>query len=120
MTAAADTPAESKSIFAQDVRVLLDGTVVLEAVSLQVEPGEIVALQGTSGSGKTTFLHAIAGFVPLTSGHITINDVTLTNSTESERASSAPREMRPSPRYWPVKVRRKPSLPRIFSSTAWG
>jgi len=87
MTAAGDTPRESKCISAKDVRVLLDGTVILESVSLQVKPGEIVALQGSSGSGKTTFLHAIAGFVPLSSGHITIDNVDLLNSTEADRAT---------------------------------
>jgi putative ABC transport system ATP-binding protein len=87
MKAAGHEPAERKCISAKDVRVLLDGTVVLESVSLQVGPGEIVALQGSSGSGKTTFLHAIAGFVPLSSGHITINDVALANCTESDRAT---------------------------------
>ncbi len=39
------------------------GTVVLHALNLTIEPGEIMALIGPSGSGKTTALRAVAGFV---------------------------------------------------------
>jgi ABC-type lipoprotein export system ATPase subunit len=76
-----------QNIDAQDVRVVLDGCVVLDSVSLAVAPGEIVALQGSSGSGKTTFLHAIAGFVALNSGTIRVGGKTLNDSTEAERAA---------------------------------
>lgn len=35
-----------------------------------IEPGTKLALLGGSGEGKSTFLNALAGFVPLTSGRI--------------------------------------------------
>jgi ABC-type Fe3+/spermidine/putrescine transport system ATPase subunit len=48
------------------------GPVVLDRVSLDVERGEMVALLGSSGCGKTTLLRSIAGFVIPDSGTIRI------------------------------------------------
>ncbi|GAA1995850.1 ABC transporter ATP-binding protein [Catenulispora subtropica] len=53
-----------------DVTVAYNGTVVLDSFSLEVAPGEVVALLGPSGSGKTTALRAVAGFVRPASGRV--------------------------------------------------
>src|SRR5258705_4390408 len=39
-------------------------------VSLDVQPGSIVALLGSNGAGKTTTLNAVAGLVPPSGGTI--------------------------------------------------
>src|ERR1700745_641518 len=48
------------------------GPPVLDRVSLSVERGEMVALLGSSGCGKTTLLRSIAGFVIPDSGAIRV------------------------------------------------
>jgi phospholipid/cholesterol/gamma-HCH transport system ATP-binding protein len=45
-------------------------TAVLENVDLVIEPGEIVALLGTSGCGKTTLLRTITGLLPPLAGDV--------------------------------------------------
>jgi iron(III) transport system ATP-binding protein len=51
------------------------GPVVLDALSLTLERGEIGCVVGGSGCGKTTLLRAIAGFVPVEHGTIAIGGV---------------------------------------------
>ncbi len=48
------------------------GSRVLDGASLQVREGEVVALLGRNGVGKTTLLKTIMGTLPVASGHITI------------------------------------------------
>lgn len=47
--------------------------VALDDVSLAVEPGEFLAIVGSSGCGKTTLLRLIAGFEPPTKGIIKVS-----------------------------------------------
>ncbi|WP_447971747.1 metal ABC transporter ATP-binding protein [Nitrospira sp. M1] len=47
--------------------------VVLRDVSLKVYPGASMALLGSNGSGKTTFLKTLAGIIPILNGQLTLN-----------------------------------------------
>lgn len=50
---------------------------VLCGVDIHVARGELVALMGLSGSGKTTILRAVAGLEPFDAGEIRVHDVAL-------------------------------------------
>jgi len=52
-------------------------TWALHDVSLEIKPGEVVALAGPSGSGKTTFVHLMLRLFDPTEGRITIDGVDL-------------------------------------------
>jgi len=61
----------------EEVSVSYGANRVLDRVSLAVERGEMLALLGSSGCGKTTLLRAIAGFVRLESGAIRVEGVNI-------------------------------------------
>ena len=52
-------------------------TVVLDDVSLEIEPGDVIALIGASGAGKSTFLRSINYLEVPDSGHVDIDDLHL-------------------------------------------
>ncbi len=58
---------------------------VLFIPSLEIHPGDKVALFGSSGIGKTTLLHLISGLLTPDSGSITINGTDITKLGESAR-----------------------------------
>ncbi len=49
-----------------------NGNTALEHATFAVPPGSIAALVGINGSGKSTLFKAIMGFVPLSSGRVSI------------------------------------------------
>ena len=56
----------------------------IDNVSLTVDRGEFIAVVGTSGSGKSTFLHMLGGLDRPTSGCVTIDDKKIFELKEEE------------------------------------
>jgi len=51
---------------------------VLQGISLRVEPGEVLAILGRNGMGKTTLIRSIVGFTPPREGHVRYKDTEIT------------------------------------------
>ena len=64
-----------------------DGTTsqIINIPSFELEAGHQVALQGGSGSGKTTFLHLIAGILQADAGRIVVDGQEMTALSEPRR-----------------------------------
>jgi ABC-type sugar transport system ATPase subunit len=66
-----------------DIRKTFGGITALESFSLDLHPGEIVALVGDNGAGKSTLVKIVSGVHSPTSGDIVIDgrQVTMANAT---------------------------------------
>lgn len=61
----------------KDLQVCYGVINAIKGVSFEVNEGEIIALIGANGAGKTTILHTITGLVPAKSGSIMFGETDL-------------------------------------------
>uniref|UniRef100_B8HPQ7 FHA modulated ABC efflux pump with fused ATPase and integral membrane subunits n=1 Tax=Cyanothece sp. (strain PCC 7425 / ATCC 29141) TaxID=395961 RepID=B8HPQ7_CYAP4 len=68
-------------------KVVGEGTILLNDISLSILPREFVVIVGGSGSGKSTLLDALNGFRPATSGTVLLNQVDLYKNFNAYRTA---------------------------------
>lgn len=73
----------SVGVSVQNLEFAVAGRSILRGVNLEVTPGEVVAIMGVSGGGKTSLLKCLAGLQRPTSGRILIGDVDITALDEA-------------------------------------
>jgi len=72
-------PSLSKRIEFRDVGFRYDTEPVLKDINLKINKGEIIAIVGVSGVGKTTLVDLIPRFYDVTGGSIKIDDIDIRN-----------------------------------------
>ena len=71
----------------QNYNVSYGQSQVLHGLEFEVNPGEIVALVGRNGMGKTTLMKSLMGIVPVTQGKMLLNNEDITGFLSHERVS---------------------------------
>ncbi|MDQ0136413.1 putative spermidine/putrescine transport system ATP-binding protein [Neorhizobium galegae] len=61
-------------------------SVAVANLDLNIRKGELIALLGPSGCGKTTTMRAIAGLLPVKSGHVRLDGADITRVPANKRA----------------------------------
>jgi Fe-S cluster assembly ATP-binding protein len=72
----------------KNLRVSVDGKLILKDLNLEVKLGEIHAIMGPNGSGKSTLAYALAGHpkYEVEDGEVWMDGVNLLEQTPDERA----------------------------------
>ncbi|MFT4966239.1 MAG: iron(III) transport system ATP-binding protein, partial [Colwellia sp.] len=78
----------------QQLSVVLQDKVILSALDLSLNEGDILGLVGASGCGKTTLLNAIAGFSKPTTGRIVVDGHLLSCNGVNHNEHCVPAEQR--------------------------
>lgn len=86
---------------------------ILDRLDLTLEAGELVALVGPNGSGKTTALRALLGLIPLTSGSATIGGADVRKLDPLARARQVAYLPQARPMAWPLSVQDTVALGRF-------
>jgi branched-chain amino acid transport system ATP-binding protein len=60
--------------------VAVDGKTVVDGVSLTVRPGQVTALLGANGAGKSELVLAVAGLLPVAKGTVTVDGTAITGA----------------------------------------
>ena len=75
-----------KLLYCSEVSAGYNGVTVLHDIDFEVDEGEIVALLGTNGAGKSTFLKAVSGVVQADRGAIIFDGRDVTHAPPNEIA----------------------------------
>lgn len=68
----------------ENISVSFGNLTLFKGLDLQVRHGESLCICGGSGSGKTSLLKAVLGFVPLSEGTIKVDGTVLTSKTTDQ------------------------------------
>jgi iron complex transport system ATP-binding protein len=101
----------------REIGVVLNGVQCLDAVSLQLKAGEIMAVIGPNGAGKTTLLRTVAGELVPTSGQLDVCSRVQDEWRLRERARHVAVLPQASVLHFPYRVDEVVALGRIPHST---
>ncbi len=110
---------ETAGLALHGVGVALGGQQIIEDISFDVKPGEVVGLIGANGAGKSTAVRAALNLVKLAAGHIAVDGVDTASLNLKERAKLMSYVPQGTPVHWPLVAERLVALGRTPHLGPW-
>lgn len=104
---------DALSLRAHNIGVRYAGKSVLNAVSMDLKPGEMLGLIGPNGAGKSSLLKCLAGVLSPDEGSVLLNERALNAWPKRELAQQLSYLEQGAQAYWPLSVRRIVELGRL-------
>ena len=101
------------TIILDTISARIDGKMILSGMSGRLEGGRVTALIGPNGAGKTTLLRTLLGLQPLHSGTLSIDGVTLSTMSTSDRAKRLAYLPQSGAPHWNISARELVGLGRL-------
>lgn len=79
--------AKNARLCIRDITKSYNSAPVLTGISLNIEPGETVAVMGPSGSGKSTLLHCMSGVLLPDNGEVLFGDTRVDKLSDADRSA---------------------------------
>jgi phospholipid/cholesterol/gamma-HCH transport system ATP-binding protein len=114
-TAQAEDPSTSVEIVVEDLHKAFDEHVVLRSVSLQIRQGEVVAIVGGSGCGKTVLLNEILGLLEADQGRVLTANHSFADAPLVDLSEATQQELEQIHAHWGVVFQRN----ALFSGSVY-
>jgi ribose transport system ATP-binding protein len=82
------SPAQAPCLVATDLTKTFSGNIALDSFSIEIMPGQVHALVGHNGSGKSTFIKMLAGYYVPDSGRIVVDGQALRSGDPTSSAAA--------------------------------
>jgi len=82
------SPAQAPCLVADNLTKMFSGNIALDSFSIEIMPGQVHALVGHNGSGKSTFIKMLAGYYVPDGGQITVGGQVLRSGDPTSSAGA--------------------------------
>ncbi|UTW55930.1 ABC transporter ATP-binding protein [Kordiimonas sp. SCSIO 12610] len=110
---------QNQGLALDSVSVSLGGKSIIEDVSFDVKPGEVVGLIGANGAGKSTAIRAALNLVKIKKGTVSVGGVDAASMTLKDRAKLMSYVPQGTPVHWPLIAERLVALGRTPHLGPW-